>query len=838
MQPDILNKFTTHLKNTLQHAAGLALELGNRYINPEHLLFGLAEAKGGIAFEILSRAGFHVARLKTSIRERNDSVSSSPLSISDLRFSLPAKRALEKAVLIANHYEHKYVGTEHLLWGILEINDATVEKFIAEHNVNPKETKQHLQLILRSTSKFPDISGFFDGNVRDGEGTSTTKERQKTAALDYFATDLTNVAQQKKIDPVIGREREIERLVHILARRTKNNPVLIGDPGVGKTAIVEGLAKKIVKGEVPDALLNKRILTLDLALVVAGTIYRGEFESRLKQIIDEMKSDPNTILFIDELHTIVGAGSASGSMDAANILKPALAKGHVRVIGATTLDEYKKHIEGDAALERRFQPIMVAEPTTEKTLTILKGIKVNYEKYHRVTITDEALEAAVELSERYIQDKFLPDKAIDLVDEAASKTKVESPGTSSMRKIRLLEEELNSLRQKKKNAVSREEFQAALGLQTQERLIETKLGKAREREAKFLPPNVGTIGKEDIAEVVARITGIPVYDLVRVERERLLHLEDQMKQAIIGQDEAIHAIADSIRRSRAGLSNPNRPIGSFIFIGPSGVGKTETAKELARRIFGDEKSLIRIDMSEFGESFNVSKLIGAPAGYVGYRESNKFSDAVKHRPYSVVLFDEIEKAHPDVFNILLQILDDGHLTDATGKRVNFKNTIIIMTSNIGLQNFNKVAAIGFDAETKAEEQKIAEQYNEVRARQLQELERGFRPEFLNRIDKVITFRPLMIRSVEKIVELQFNQIVERAKSQEVKLELSAAARKLIAQQGFSPDQGARAVRRVLQDTVESPLAERLLIGSVKTGSVVRVAVRNSKIILEKTSKKK
>ncbi len=836
MQPDILNKFTTHLKNTLQHAAALALELRNRFINPEHLIYGLAEAKGGIAFEILSRAGLDLAHLKTSIRGRNDSVAAVQLSISDLRFSLPAKRALEKAVLVANQYEHKYVGTEHLLWGILEINDATVEKFMTEHNIKPPEAKQHLQLVLRSTSKFPDISGFFEGQ-RESETPSTTKERGKNTALEFFATDLTNVAMQKKIDPVIGREREIERLIHILARRTKNNPALIGDPGVGKTAIVEGLAKKILKGEVPDALLNKRILTLDLAMVVAGTIYRGEFESRLKQIIDELKADPNTILFIDELHTIVGAGSASGSMDAANILKPALAKGQIRVIGATTLDEYKKHIEGDAALERRFQPILVAEPTPEETLTILKGIRQNYEKYHRVTIADEALAAAIDLSERYIQDKFLPDKAIDLVDEAASKAKVDAKGTVQMKKIRLLEEELNTLRQKKQQAVTSEDFDHALTLKTQEAMLEDKLRKLHEREARSLPQSIATIGKSAIAEVIARITGIPITDVVKAERERLLNLETLLKASIIGQDEAIHAIADSIRRSRAGLSNPQRPIGSFIFLGPSGVGKTETAKEIALKVFGDDRALVRIDMSEFGESFNVSKLIGAPAGYVGYREGNKFTDAVKHRPYSVVLFDEIEKAHPDVFNILLQILEDGHITDATGKRVNFKNTIIVMTSNIGLQSFNQAAAIGFESESKAEEQALNQQYEDVREKQTKELERGFRPEFLNRIDKVIVFRPLNLKAVEKIVDLQFADIAERLVAQNVKLELSAAARKLIARQGFSPEQGARAVRRVLQDSVESPLAEKLLIGGIRPGSLVRVGARKNKIVLEKLKRK-
>lgn len=845
MQPDILNKFTSHLKHTLQHAAALAIEFGNRSINPEHLLYGLAEAKGGIAFEILTRSGFDVAKLKNDIRERNDAAPAAvPLTVGDLRFSLPAKRALEKAVLVAGQFEHKYVGTEHLLWGILEINDATIDKVITDHKIDPQETKRHLQLVLRSTSKFPDISGFFE-SMRDVEpagvppsGVATTRERQKGSALEFFTTDLTNASLQKKIDPVIGREKEIERLIHIVSRRTKNNPVLIGDPGVGKTAIVEGLAKKIMKREVPDALLNKRLMTLDLAMVVAGTIYRGEFESRLKQIIDELKADPNIILFIDELHTIVGAGSASGSMDAANILKPALAKGSIRVIGATTLDEYKKHIEGDAALERRFQPIIVSEPTPDETVQILKGIRTNYEKYHHVGITEEAIQAAVELSERYVQDKYLPDKAIDLIDEASSKVKVEAKGTNQTKRIRLLDDELIALRQKKHQAVTGEDFDHALAFKQQESALEAKLAKLREQESRALPQSLGSIGAKEIAEVVSRITGIPLADIVKAERDRLMSLEQLLTAHIVGQDEAIRSIADSIRRSRAGLSNPNRPIGSFIFLGPSGVGKTETAKEIARTIYGDEKSLIRIDMSEFGESFNVSKLIGAPAGYVGYREGNKFTDAVKHRPYSVVLFDEIEKAHPDVFNILLQILDDGHISDATGKTVNFKNTIIIMTSNIGLPSFNRAAAIGFGSDQDGPQAVLDEKYDEVKTVQLKELEREFRPEFLNRIDKIIVFRPLNLKAVERIVDLQFREIVERVKRQRVKIELTPNARKLVARKGFSPDQGARAIRRVLQDEVESPLAEKLILGAAKPGTSFKVAAKGDTIVLEKNSVKK
>lgn len=849
MKPEILNKFTTHLKNTLSEAAYLALELKNKYVNPEHLLYGLAESKGGIAYEILSRAGLQLDQLKEMIRLRNEaSLTPSDFSLANLRFSLPAKKALEKAVVVANQYKHKYVGTEHLLYGLLELSDATLEQMLADNHIAIKETKTHLTMVLKQTTKFPDLTGFFDGSNRDfGDpaaaggmptpepmGVGVKDKGGKTPALDFFATNLTTQKLQKDIDPVIGRKREIDRLIHILSRRTKNNPVLVGDPGVGKTAIVEGLAKLVVQGDVPDALANKKILALDLSLVVAGTIYRGEFESRLKQIIEEIKADPNIILFIDELHTIIGAGSASGSMDAANILKPALAKGQIRTIGATTLDEYRKVIESDPALERRFQPIIVDEPSPEEAVAILKGVRSNYERYHGVAITNEAIESAVQLSVRYMQDKFLPDKAIDLIDEAASKLKVTEHNSGLGKQVKMIENDIELLEDEKREAVGQEDFDRALVLKNQQQNLQEKIQRARDRSTDT-EKLVGKITRKEVAEVISRITGVPLQELIQEEKQRLLHLEGLLKKRVIGQDEAVKMVADYIRRSRVGLSNPARPLGSFIFLGPSGVGKTELAKALADIVFEDPKALIRIDMSEFSESFNISKLIGAPAGYVGYKEGNKLTDAVRRKPYAVVLFDEIEKAHPDVFNLLLQILDDGHMTDASGKRVNFKNTIIVMTSNVGLQTLNAAAGMGFEIESQEEQKNLESRYEKIKGEVLQELERQFRPEFLNRVDKIIVFQPLNIKVVEKIVQLQIEELAARLAKEQLKIEVTPAARHRIAQQGYNPDQGARAVRRMIQETIENTLAEKLLNGSIKRGDRVRVDVKKDAFTIERAT---
>lgn len=843
LQPEIIEKFTSRLRHALHYAAELTLELKNRYVNPEHLLFGLAETKGGVAFEILRKSGVKLDALRDLISVRNEPVlkPGQTLVLDDLKFSLPAKRSLEKAVLVAANYGHKYVGTEHLFWGLLDISDPTLEQIMKENQINAKEAKRQLLIILKGTSKFPDISGFFDqvkGPTEEQVAMPVAPARpgaDKSPALDFFTTDLTNTSTQKNIDPVIGRAREIERVIHILSRRTKNNPVLIGDPGVGKTAIVEGLAKKIMQGAVPEALQGKKVLALDLGLVVAGTMYRGEFESRLKQIVDEIKSDPNIILFIDELHTIIGAGSASGSMDAANLLKPALAKGQIRTIGATTMEEYKKHIESDSALERRFQPVVVDEPSPAETVAILKGIKTNYERYHRVHITDDAVTAAVELSGRYIQDRFQPDKSIDLIDEAASKLKVGRGSSPALKQIRTLEQELETVHAQKHEAVTQEQFDKALQLKTTEDALALKIDKLREKEEKNPGNYSGTVGRQDIAEVVARMTGVPLQDLVKSERDRLLQLEALLKKRIIGQDEAIKAIAEFIRRSRVGLGNPNRPIGSFIFLGPSGVGKTETAKEIARTIFEDPNALVRIDMSEYQESFNISKLIGAPAGYVGYKEGTKLSDVIKRKPYSVVLFDEIEKAHPDVFNLLLQVLDEGFLTDAVGKKINFKNTVIIMTSNIGLQSFNQAQSIGFELTDASDKKKLESQYDELRTRVLGDLEKSFRPEFLNRVDKIVVYRPLDMKSVEQIVDLQIAEFQDRLKQQKLKLKLSPKARAKIAELGFSPNYGARAVGRIIQEQVENQLAGMLLSGQVKNGQTIRIGVVKEKIVLEKVT---
>jgi len=821
MQP-ILNKFTTHLKEVLQKATNFAAGNRARSVGPEHFLYALGLQKGSIAYEILLKSGLKLDLVRQSIQLR-DSGMDNPTSTTKPSLSAESKTAIEKGAIIAAKYQHRYIGTEHLLYGLLKLESPFMARVWNEHNISADEILDQVVMVLRSTTKFPDITELFEEEKTDEE--RSEKRNSKTPALDFFATDLTNEKLQANIDPVIGRKQELERLIHILSRRTKNNPVLLGDPGVGKTAIVEGLAKKILNGEVPEILMGKRILRLDLSLIVAGTMYRGEFESRLKQLIEEITADPNIIVFIDEIHTIIGAGSASGSMDAANILKPALARGEVRVIGATTLDEYRKHIESDAALERRFQPIIINEPSLEETEKILQGLKSNYEKFHGVKITDEAIFAAVELSERYLQDKFLPDKAIDLVDEAAAKKKVEAGGTAVAKKQRLLEKQLAEIEKQKQEAVMRERFEEALTLKAAAEKLKNKLANfaALGKNQKLL----AVIHRPDIADVVHRITNVPLRDLVSEERDRLLRLEENLRKHIIGQEEAIKAIADAIRRSRVGLRNHNRPIGSFIFMGPSGVGKTEMAKVLAREIFEDENALVRIDMSEFGESFNVSKLIGAPAGYVGYKEGSKLTEPIRRKPYSVVLFDEVEKAHPDVFSLLLQVLEDGHLTDATGKQVNFKNTIIIFTSNVGLQSLNRSAKVGFEMAEMDEKKRADEVFAEISQQVTAQLREQFRPEFLNRIDKIIVFRPLTPKDVKQIVLLHCSELQKLAEAQGFKLTITPSAIKRIAEIGFSPEQGARAIRKVIQDEIENPMAHGILENKFKKGSAIKVSAGKS-----------
>ncbi|MFH0951828.1 MAG: ATP-dependent Clp protease ATP-binding subunit [Patescibacteria group bacterium] len=816
MKSGILDKFTSHLKDALDRAGRFAIDLRSQSVNPEHMLYGLAESKGGIAYDVLNKAGVRPEMFRMAIRRRSEHLTPTGNPTGDLKnikFSDTAKRAIEKSVLIAHRHKHKYIGTEHLLEGLLTIADITLNKILEEHNISSEDVKKQIKIVLKSTSRFPDLTGFFD-TAKDTNEISFEETLQqkpsKNPALDFFARDLTDERAQKMIDPVVGRDEEIERLTHILSRRTKNNPVLIGDPGVGKTAIVEGLAKNIHEGKVPDVLADKRLLALDLSLIVAGTIYRGEFESRLKQIIEEIKEDPNIIVFIDELHNIMGAGAASGSMDAANILKPTLAKGDIRVIGATTLEEYRKHIESDAALERRFQPIIVDEPTPEETIKILQGIKKNYEVYHHIAITEEAIDEAVKLSVRYIQDKFLPDKAIDLIDEAASKKKVGLKPSPTARKIKQLEDKISNIQKVKRDYVLNEDFERAFTIKAQEQQLTDKLIELREKELSSDDKLRDKIIGEDIAALIAKITGVPITELIKAEKEQLLNLEEKMHENIKGQEEAIQSLADFIRRARVGLANQHRPIGSFLFLGPSGVGKTETAKVLANTVFNDKDALIRIDMSEFGESFNVSKLIGAPAGYVGYKEGNKLTDTVRRKPYSVVLFDEIEKAHPDVFNLLLQVLDDGVLTDAAGKKVNFKNTIIILTSNIGIENLNRVAGMGFSTDSADSQEKAEDEYQKIRDQVLEQLSKTFRPEFLNRLDKTLVFRPLTIKVMRLIVDRQLAELNDRLQTQSITLRMKPSVKNWLAEKGYSPDQGARGLQRLIQDKLENPLAKFLL----------------------------
>ncbi|MFH1172950.1 MAG: ATP-dependent Clp protease ATP-binding subunit, partial [bacterium] len=748
------------------------------------------------------------------------------------KLSIEARKGIEKAVLIANLNNHKYVGTEHLLISLEQLQEKDWLGWLAQNQINLKRLKDYAPLLLKTTSRFSEITDNAIAGKEAIAGHPLLPGLEKTAsALENFTTNLTDDEIQQNIDPVIGREEEISRLIQILARRTKNNPVLLGEAGVGKTAIVEGLAKKILAGQVPDVLLNKKIICLDLGATVAGTMFRGEFENRIKQIIEQVKNDPNLILFIDELHNIIGAGSAQGSLDAANILKPALARGQLRCIGATTFNEYKKHIANDPALERRFQPIIIEEPTADKTKAILLGIKENYEKYHQVSITNDAIEAAVDLSQRYLTDSFLPDKAIDLLDEAASGKRIKKKKDKDIQLLEDAEMALKKISQDKEKAIQAENFSQAMTIKGREQSALAKLEYLKAKIAGQKVKTVGKITRKEIAEIIAKMTKVPVTDLLTPEKDQLLNLEKIIGQKIIGQDEAVQAISQAIRRARAGLASRQRPLGSFIFLGPSGVGKTELAKVLAETVFGSPKALIRLDMSEFSESFNISKLIGAPAGYVGYRDTNKLTDAVRHRPYSVVLFDEIEKAHPETFNLLLQILEDGQLTDATGKAVNFKNTIIILTSNIGLSELNHCARLGFGSQANAKPEPAEAEYGKIKERLLAELKEQFRPEFLNRLDKIIIFRPLNQEAIKKIVGLQITELNQRLAEMDIRLILDQASLDLIALRSHLPQEGARAIRRNIQELLENQLADQLLKNQIKAGCQLSTQIKNNEIVL-------
>ncbi|MDD2807442.1 MAG: ATP-dependent Clp protease ATP-binding subunit [Patescibacteria group bacterium] len=815
----------------MKNALSLALAAGNKNITPQHILYGLSQQKGSIAAQILHQAKVESTEIKKMIK--NEPKASE--TITQIGLSQATKKIIEKSFILANLNHHYYIGTEHILASLLSLEDLNITLFLEAKGINIKDIKKQVELILNSTSKFPDITNSmasFNNSENNDElfGASETTTRQ-SSALEVFGTNLTDPNIQREIDPVIGREIEIERLIQILSRRNKNNPLLLGDPGVGKTAIVEGLAKKITQGDVPEVLVGKKIYTLDLSLVVAGTSFRGEFENRLKQIITEVKRNPNIILFIDEIHNIIGIGSATGSMDAANILKPALARGEIRCIGATTTEEYKKYIESDPALDRRFQPIFVSQPSVEKTIAILEGIKENYELFHQVKITKSAITAAAQLSDRYISDRFLPDKAIDLIDEASAAAKIKRSVNPLTREISQLENQLRHIEQKKRDNVSKEKFSAAIKLRQQEQEIMAKLREARQQLIKKQETVLDQITEQDIAAVVSKITSVPLSDLIVEEKNSLLNLEKILGEKIVGQAEALKSVAEFIRRSRTGINDANRPIGSFIFLGPSGVGKTELARTIAKTVFGNPQSLIKIDMSEYAESFNISKLIGAPAGYVGYKEGTKLTDAVKHRPYSVVLFDEIEKAHRQIFNLLLQILEDGQLTDATGKKINFKNTIIIMTSNLGSESFNRQAAIGFQNSDKNAAGDDLPKMETIKNSVLDKLKEKFPPEFLSRLDKVVVFKPLKINDIEKITTLQLNELQERLAKQGINLKISDEVVNFIAKNSFSPDVGARAIRQTIQNLIESQMANKILQATNKKKHQLTVKVKNNQIII-------
>ncbi len=802
-----MDKFTQRARRVLALAYQEAERMRKTRVGTEHLLLGLVREEGGIAGRVLRQLGLDPDRVQEFV-ERMTGIGYS--SGGQIGLSENTQKALELAVDESRRMGHQYVGTEHLLLALLRLPESTAMKVLARMGITADQVRRQTRRVLEDTgSRTP---------TRIRAGQERKGKDKKAPLIDQLATDLTALAAEGKLDPVIGRETEIERVIQILARRTKNNPALIGEPGVGKTAIVEGLAQRIVEGDVPAPLLGKRVLQLDVGSLVAGTMYRGQFEERLKRVIDELKAS-EAILFIDEFHMLVGAGAAGSAVDAANILKPALSRGEIQVIGATTLEEYRKYIESDSALERRFQPITVDEPTVEETIEILKGIRPVYEEHHHLTISDEALESAAKLSARYVSDRFLPDKAIDLIDEASSRVRMYK--SSMAQESRRIIESLRSLKERLVLALENNEAEEAYRLQEEIRSLENQLESLRTEWDRETSP---TVTSEDIAEVVSMWTGVPVMQLAQTESERLLHMEEELGKVIIGQDEAIKAIAKAVRRARAGLKDPRRPIGSFIFLGPTGVGKTELTKALARFLFGSEDALIQLDMSEFMERHTTSRLVGAPPGYVGYEEAGQLTEAVRRRPYSIVVFDEIEKAHPEVHNMLLQILEEGHLTDAKGHKVDFRNTLIIMTSNVGADMIKRQASLGFALQRDKElEEKFT--FQEMRKKLLESLKRAFRPEFINRVDAVIIFRPLSEEDIRRIVNLELDKVRARlAEQHNMGLTADEKAVARLAELGYDPEMGARPLRRVIQQKVEDPISEALLAGEFKEGDTVLVTV--------------
>ena len=813
----MMQRFTDDAQRVLSLAQEAALELGHDYVGTEHVLIGLTKVKNGVAAKALEELGLVTEDIFEAVEEH---VGRGNKKATSIYMTPRVKHVLELAIQVANQMNHNYVGTEHILLGLLSDGSGVAVAILRAMNIRSNDVVEAIRSILGSNK---------GSNNGGQEGINSNND---LGELSDFATDLNESAKQGKIDPVIGRDTEIQRVIQILSRRTKNNPVLIGEPGVGKTAIAEGLAQRIVTGNVPEILRNKRIISLSIGSMLAGAKYRGEFEERLKKAIDEVQQHDDMIIFIDEIHTLVGAGATEGAMDAANILKPALARGEFQVIGATTLDEYKKHIEKDAALERRFQPVQVGEPNEEDALEILKGLRDRYEAFHKAKITDEALTAAVSLSSRYITDRFLPDKAIDVVDEAASKVRMKV--FSAAPDVKALEDRLNTVKKEKEAAVTSQDFEKAAELRDEEQSLLKEIGD-KKSIAKEKSDQKLIVTEEDIAAVVAQWTGIPVAKIAEEESATLLHLEEELHKRVVGQDEAVTAVAKAVRRARAGLKDPKRPIGSFLFLGPTGVGKTELARALASSLFGDESAMIRLDMSEYMEKHTVSRLVGAPPGYVGYEEGGQLTDAVRRKPYSVILLDEVEKAHADFFNILLQVLDDGRLTDSQGRTVDFRNTVIIMTSNLGDKALHKNSPeLGFLAAKKSDsnvDENKGIDFKEAKKSVMDAVKRHFRPEFLNRIDEMIVFHPLTEEDLKEIVTILMSDVTKRLEERDLHLEITTEAMKLLVKEGSDFTMGARPLKRAIQRLIEDPVSDLILKGDAKEGKIIKADAKDNDLVV-------
>lgn len=814
-------KFTNRAEKALEIANELAIELNHNYIGTEHLLYGLIAEGTGVASQVLEMQNLTPEKVLEEIEMLIGRGNEDTNVEETIGFTPRTKRVIENAFKEAKRLDSEYIGTEHMLIGIMKEGDSVAVRIMLDLNINPQKIYNE---IIKLVSE--------DENINLNSKQANNKNIgsfNQTPTLNQFGTDLTKQAGEGKLDPVIGRTEEIQRVLQILSRRTKNNPCLIGEPGVGKTAVVEGLAEKIIAGDVPETLKNKRVVNVDISSMVAGAKYRGDFEERIKKSLAEVKKVGDVILFIDEIHTIVGAGSAEGAVDAANILKPLLARGEVQVIGATTLNEYRKYIEKDAALERRFSPVNVGEPTPDETVEILEGIRDKYEAHHNVKITKEAIESAVKLSVRYINDRFLPDKAIDLVDEAASRVKMRNYTRPDS--IKKLEDKVLSIDKEKEEAVRVQDFEKAANLRDKENETKKKLEKEKQKWEDRNTKSVSVLTEEDIADVISSWTGIPVKKLTQDENEKLKNLEKTLHERVIGQNESVEAVAKAIRRGRVGLKDPNRPIGSFLFLGPTGVGKTELSKALAETLFGNENAMIRIDMSEYMEPHSVSKLIGSPPGYVGFDEGGQLTEKIRRKPYSVILLDEVEKAHPDVMNMLLQILDDGRLTDAQGRTVNFKNTVIIMTANIGARLITDKNMLGFSNNNNKNEE-TQKEYETIKKDVMGELKKQFRPEFINRIDEIIVFHKLNNEDIRKIMDIMLNQLISRLKEQEIDIEIDESVKKLLIEKGVDIKYGARPLKRTIQNILEDKIAEAMLDGKIIVGKKAKVIVENEEVKIQ------